>query len=106
MLYCFFFFSSTRRHTRSKRDWSSDVCSSDLNRLGELCNFFLVHQLEQVGFIHLIQKMHGFLALIITVNDDIEVVSVFGYSGNELLSAFRRRASVINQSQFAVGSKR
>src|SRR5699024_11448776 len=25
-----FFFSSKRRHTRSKRDWSSDVCSSDL----------------------------------------------------------------------------
>src|SRR5699024_11945767 len=28
----FFFFSSRRRHTRSKRDWSSDVCSSDLDR--------------------------------------------------------------------------
>src|SRR2546421_2489507 len=28
---CFFFFSSRRRHTRSDRDWSSDVCSSDLN---------------------------------------------------------------------------
>src|SRR5699024_11497501 len=27
-----FFFSSRRRHTRSKRDWSSDVCSSDLFR--------------------------------------------------------------------------
>src|SRR5699024_11960996 len=25
-----FFFSSRRRHTRSKRDWTSDVCSSDL----------------------------------------------------------------------------
>src|SRR5699024_11826297 len=30
-LVLFFFFSSRRRHTRSKRDWSSDVCSSDLN---------------------------------------------------------------------------
>src|SRR2546421_4159426 len=28
----FFFFSSRRRHTRSDRDWSSDVCSSDLSR--------------------------------------------------------------------------
>src|SRR5206468_5593846 len=28
----FFFFSSRRRHTRSDRDWSSDVCSSDLTR--------------------------------------------------------------------------
>src|SRR5690606_40333935 len=26
----FFFFSSRRRHTRFSRDWSSDVCSSDL----------------------------------------------------------------------------
>src|SRR2546429_6097446 len=26
-----FFFSSRRRHTRCSRDWSSDVCSSDLN---------------------------------------------------------------------------
>src|SRR5437868_9422215 len=35
-MYClcmyFFFFSSRSRHTRSKRDWSSDVCSSDLLR--------------------------------------------------------------------------
>src|SRR2546421_7509028 len=29
----FFFFSSRRRHTRSDRDWSSDVCSSDLPAL-------------------------------------------------------------------------
>src|SRR5207249_8761800 len=28
--FLYFFFSSRRRHTRSKRDWSSDVCSSDL----------------------------------------------------------------------------
>src|SRR5690606_18471270 len=28
--YSFFFFSSRRRHTRFSRDWSSDVCSSDL----------------------------------------------------------------------------
>src|SRR5215813_6942941 len=27
---CCFFFSSRRRHTRCGRDWSSDVCSSDL----------------------------------------------------------------------------
>src|SRR6266508_5953619 len=30
----FFFFSSRRRHTRWPRDWSSDVCSSDLHRRG------------------------------------------------------------------------
>src|SRR5690625_7566808 len=32
ILLCFvFFFASRRRHTRWPRDWSSDVCSSDLN---------------------------------------------------------------------------
>src|SRR5699024_7276076 len=31
------FFSSRRRHTRSKRDWSSDVCSSDLRVVREIC---------------------------------------------------------------------
>src|SRR5690606_40391792 len=29
---CLFFFSSRRRHTRFSRDWSSDVCSSDLSQ--------------------------------------------------------------------------
>src|SRR5699024_12085703 len=32
---CYFFFSSRRRHTRSKRDWSSDVCSSDLETISK-----------------------------------------------------------------------
>src|SRR5690606_41182907 len=32
--FLFFFFSSRRRHTRFSRDWSSDVCSSDLDRPG------------------------------------------------------------------------
>src|SRR5690606_40980787 len=29
------FFSSRRRHTRFSRDWSSDVCSSDLNHIAK-----------------------------------------------------------------------
>src|SRR5690606_40734900 len=33
---CLFFFSSRRRHTRFSRDWSSDVCSSDLAFLANL----------------------------------------------------------------------
>src|SRR5690606_40148418 len=31
----FFFFSSRRRHTRFSRDWSSDVCSSDLKAIAD-----------------------------------------------------------------------
>src|SRR6266498_4944960 len=34
----FFFFSSRRRHTRCGRDWSSDVCSSDLGWAPEMLN--------------------------------------------------------------------
>src|SRR5690348_12220199 len=39
-----FFFSSRRRHTRWTGDWSSDVCSSDLGKPGELA---LVAQLGE-----------------------------------------------------------
>src|SRR3989442_12395301 len=35
----FFFFSSRRRHTRCGRDWSSDVCSSDLCARRGRCSF-------------------------------------------------------------------
>src|SRR5690606_40275042 len=35
-IYINFFFSSRRRHTRFSRDWSSDVCSSDLTGLEQV----------------------------------------------------------------------
>src|SRR5690625_5771314 len=38
-----FFFSSRRRHTRWPRDWSSDVCSSDLTRILEYIKPDYVH---------------------------------------------------------------
>src|SRR3712207_26084 len=40
----FFFFSSRRRHTRYWRDWSSDVCSSDLELQG-----VIAHEMAHVG---------------------------------------------------------
>src|SRR5699024_11627827 len=46
-LFFFFFFSSRRRHTRSKRDWSSDVCSSDLALLS-LAVVVAVHQFAPI----------------------------------------------------------
>src|SRR6266436_9904683 len=42
----FFFFSSRRRHTRCSRDWSSDVCSSDL---GPDCWEFLWREDDPIG---------------------------------------------------------
>src|SRR5699024_735747 len=47
----FFFFSSRRRHTRSKRDWSSDVCSSDLDGPNDQ----IVDLIKSLGYQH-----HGF----------------------------------------------
>src|SRR5690606_40371819 len=40
----FFFFSSRRRHTRFSRDWSSDVCSSDLEIINRLIKQGLLFQ--------------------------------------------------------------
>src|SRR5207302_5834668 len=41
----FFFFSSRRRHTRFSRDWSSDVCSSDLFAVQQDCRQ-MIHRLS------------------------------------------------------------
>src|SRR5699024_12053972 len=61
LLRVIFFYSSRRRHTRSKRDWSSDVCSSDLKKnldyaLETLMNcrsnieFDIYGTLEEIGY--------------------------------------------------------
>src|SRR5258705_6076049 len=44
---CFFFFSSRRRHTRCLSDWSSDVCSSDLN---SEVRKYVYSELDKSGF--------------------------------------------------------
>src|SRR5690606_40152446 len=43
----FFFFSSRRRHTRFSRDWSSDVCSSDLSKKPK--NMMRLHAWRPIG---------------------------------------------------------
>src|SRR6266542_1856460 len=49
----FFFFSSRRRHTRCYRDWSSDVCSSDLDDAGEVRDVrHLLHRLIALEVLH------------------------------------------------------
>src|SRR3712207_3750074 len=47
----FFFFSSRRRHTRYWRDWSSDVCSSDLLRDREVLFHIAPHLVKPLGFL-------------------------------------------------------
>src|SRR5699024_11390875 len=48
-----FFFSSRRRHTRSKRDWSSDVCSSDLVMILDEATVML----DPIGRIEIMETM-------------------------------------------------
>src|SRR5436305_14969012 len=47
--FIFIFFSSRRRHTRCGRDWSSDVCSSDLCRMAPLIRRFAAPSPRQRG---------------------------------------------------------
>src|SRR5699024_11356235 len=47
-VYLVFFFSSRRRHTRSKRDWSSDVCSSDLFLMNVVANLIHFNEADEI----------------------------------------------------------
>src|SRR5256885_6639749 len=52
-----FFFSSRRRHTRLQGDWSSDVCSSDLRRVGRRASVeVLSPAVTEAGLIHHIAR--------------------------------------------------
>src|SRR5699024_6256763 len=61
------FFSSRRRHTRSKRDWSSDVCSSDLQNVRRLKTLgietqFLTANMTSMGNSEFVLTIFGALA--------------------------------------------
>src|SRR6266513_3261949 len=71
----FFFFSSRRRHTRSKRDWSSDVCSSDLVARAEGARVWDVDGREFLDFAGGIacQNLgHGPSAVIAAVHEQVD----------------------------------
>src|SRR5699024_11768153 len=50
--------SSRRRHTRSKRDWSSDVCSSDLFLIGVIGSKGDAEQIKQDVGCFIREKLH------------------------------------------------
>src|SRR5438874_5414585 len=59
----FFFFSSRRRHTISLRDWSSDVCSSDL--ICELCASIFLPPAAVLDLKDLHEDLSSFFAALI-----------------------------------------
>src|SRR5699024_5876425 len=94
-----FFFSSRRRHTRSKRDWSSDVCSSDLF-LKQVAPFFhdapYLHYEHELTYLQLDQS----LPLLITSFPIRDLPTSFSYTRN---STFMGKFTETNsaQSKFA-----
>src|SRR2546422_10293322 len=76
----FFFFSSRRRHTRCSRDWSSDVCSSDLEiheraRLGGIEPAGGLNPTETRALMDLIVRLREDLRLtLIVVEHDMQLV--------------------------------
>src|SRR5690625_7098464 len=58
-----FFFSSRRRHTRWPRDWSSDVCSSDLLNVGDTVRLTPEGLPTIDGVIDYVQPGEDFLAV-------------------------------------------
>src|SRR3712207_7192289 len=77
-----FFFSSRRRHTRYWRDWSSDVCSSDLHlsiqdlKLQDHSGEYTMNNLQlKMG-----KEQHKNFASLISDFADIHINGVFNYS--------------------------
>src|SRR5256712_7193735 len=70
-----FFFSSRRRHTRSDRDWSSDVCSSDL-----------LFQLESAGMRDLLTGLRPD-----RFEDIIAIIALYRPGPMDLIPDFIRR---------------
>src|SRR5690606_40962991 len=65
----FFFFSSRRRHTRFSRDWSSDVCSSDLVFLATTFGVYMMFDYWQMAALIGMVGMAVFLYVLSRYND-------------------------------------
>src|SRR5699024_11840263 len=81
-------FSSRRRHTRSKRDWSSDVCSSDLK---DIMSYLLgpatvaiavpLYKQRKIIYKNLRSILIGiFLGTIVTIVSAVYMAKIFGLS--------------------------
>src|SRR5690606_39494548 len=86
----YFFFSSRRRHTRFSRDWSSDVCSSDLSQ-GRI--EFQYFPAEQLG------KAKDLLTLVQSGAADIVDISPSYISDKFALSSVAELPAMFNRSE-------
>src|SRR5256885_1692203 len=91
----FFFFSSRRRHTRLQGDWSSDVCSSDLQRFkNHRCDFIFNQHGDEIAAV-ILEPLPANYGLLIQRREFIdEVMKLAGANGalmifDEVISGFR-----------------
>src|SRR5690606_25481580 len=88
----FFFFSSRRRHTRFSRDWSSDVCSSDLQRIMSFRNILQLPVLLFLGTEKIKAAFLIFTVYTVTVyivfNDARDTAGVICYRLGAVFSKF------------------
>src|SRR5690606_39673385 len=64
-----FFFSSRRRHTRFSRDWSSDVCSSDLKHVERLMSDLKLSQKPDLPSSLICENYEDLRILLLQVSD-------------------------------------
>src|SRR5690606_29463892 len=95
-LYVLFFFSSRRRHTRFSRDWSSDVCSSDLGKTPsdyDLSTNATPEEIKQV-FANYFTIDTGIKHGTVTVMIDHKLLEITTYREEEGYIDFRRPSKV------------
>ena len=85
-----FFFSSRRRHTRLRRDWSSDVCSSDLTKPFFLSGGIGLEQIESV--LSFLQRPESKYCYAVDVNSKFEIKP--GLKNIEQLEEFKTNLSL------------
>src|SRR5256885_8317551 len=85
---CFFFFSSRRRHTRLQGDWSSDVCSSDLESV--FLDFGLVMVMTTVEITRMKTKTSALFIPVVQMSLGVETEDVFSRLGSVIRSEERR----------------
>src|SRR2546422_4561172 len=96
----FLFFSSRRRHTRCSRDWSSDVCSSDLPAILKMCgsqmlNRPVVQALFQEKFSKRPDRRH-FLRGILWMENGMLMVRTTGSQGSGILTSMVKANGLID----------
>src|SRR5690606_27311680 len=74
-----FFFSSRRRHTRFSRDWSSDVCSSDLGSVTSMPGYLEAYALRLAAAA---ERLHG---VSLEALPALELIARYGSRANVLL---------------------